>query len=90
MIAAMKDAHVVWLLSSVVCAMAIVLVRAVRLKRWVRFSDLQWRGVIGLSLIAGAPPAIAYSYALTKQVEVPQQVLDRAVIPEPRAVANGE
>jgi hypothetical protein len=86
----MKDAHVVWLLSSAVCGLAIVLVRAVRLRRWVRVSDLKWRGVVGLSLIAGAPPAIAYTFVTTKQVEVPQQVLDHTVIPEPSGGAQGD
>ena len=76
------DVYIVWLVSSGACLIGIVAVRALRLKRWVRLSDFSWRGVIGLSLLAGAMPAIVYSYLTLREIEVPPQVLERTVIPD--------
>ncbi len=76
------DAYIVWLVSACACAIGIVAVRSLRLRRIARFSDLSWRGVIGLSLLAGALPAVAYSLITHKRVEVPPQVIERSVVPE--------
>ncbi len=76
------DIYIVWLLSALLCVIGIVAVRSLRLKRRARFSDLNWRGVIGLSLLAGALPAIAYTVIAHDRVEVPAAVLERTVIPE--------
>lgn len=73
--------YVIWFLSTCACAAGIVAVRSIRLKRRARPVDLSWRGVLGLSLLAGALPAIAYALMPGPEVEVPQTVLERVMAP---------
>ncbi len=74
-------AYVIWFLSTCACAAGIVAVRSIRLKRRAGPADLSWRGVVGLSLLAGALPAIAYALMPGPVVEVPQTVLERVMAP---------
>ncbi len=74
-------AYVIWFLSTCACAAGIVAVRSIRLKRRARPADLSWRGVVGLSLLAGALPAIAYALMPGPEVEVPKAVLERVMAP---------
>jgi hypothetical protein len=74
-------AYVIWFLSTCACAAGIVAVRSIRLKRRAGPADLSWRGVIGLSILFGALPAIAYALMPGPEVEVPQTVLDRIMVP---------
>ncbi len=81
----MTPAQVVWLVSSLLCLVAIFAVRSIRLRRLARPSDLSWRGVIGLSILAGALPAIAYTLTVQSRVEIPPQTLERTMVPEGEA-----
>ena len=76
------DVYIVWLVSSCACALGIVAARSARLRRRARLRDLSWRGLIGLSLLAGALPAIVYSYLTLREIEVPARMLERTVIPD--------
>ncbi len=75
------EVYVIWFLSSCACAAGIVVVRSIGLKRRARQADLSWRGVIGLSILFGALPAIAYALMPGPEVEVPQTVLNRVMAP---------
>ncbi len=74
-------AYVIWLLSTCACVAGIVAVRSIRLRRRARRADFRWWGVVGMSLLAGALPAIAYALLPGPEVDVPQAVLDRVMAP---------
>lgn len=84
----MTPAQIVWLFSSALCLVAILVVRSIRLKRLARPADLRWRGVIGLSILAGALPAIAYTLTVQQRVEIPPETLERTMVP-PQQVPPG-
>ncbi len=75
------EVYVIWLASTCACAVGIVAMRSIHLKRWVRRADFRWGGVVGISLLAGTLPAIAYALMPGPEVEVPQAVLDRIMVP---------
>ena len=75
------EVYVIWLFSSCVCVAGIFVVRSIRLRRRARRADFRWWVVIGMSLLAGTLPAIAYALLPGPEVDVPQAVLDRVMAP---------
>lgn len=73
--------YLIWAASAVTCVLAIVAVRSWRLRRFARPSDLRWRGVVVLSLLAGITPALAYSFSTRTEVEVPPEILQHLGVP---------
>jgi hypothetical protein len=74
------EVYVIWLASTCACVAGIVVVRSIRLKRRPRRADFRWGGVVGMSLLAGTLPAIAYALMPGPEVEVPQAVLDSIMV----------
>jgi len=74
------EIYVIWLASSCACLAGIVAVRSIRLRRRARRADFRWSGVVGMSLLAGTLPAIAYALMPGPEVDVPQAVLDRIMV----------
>jgi hypothetical protein len=72
---------IIWVISTVVVFVGLVLGRTWRLHRRLRITDLNWKAVAVISVLVAAVPAFIFDQINRDTVDIPEDVDDRASIP---------
>ncbi len=73
----------IWVLCTAAVFVALAAGRTSRLHRRLRMSDLDWKAILVLALIAGAVPAFIYDQVSHRTVDLPDAVINEVVVPTP-------
>ena len=77
----MIDTLIIWIICSAAILLALIFIRAKVLHRRVKLRDLDWKSVVVISMLLGAAPAFYYDQTRGRDVQIPETLEERSVIP---------